>query len=459
VTFGNTTAYPFYAANNSGGYADTGSQIYINYLEPSTTYYYKIVAWGYCISSPDKFYHQTYTGQFSTSAETVSSSSQIYLDGQVLNSTGSPGSGGQLVLAHCSDWLGGWQNQTWGGSGSGDWAMFTHTGSNGAFQLAMGVLSGSNYVNVCDQAGVATVVSILTAGQTVCDFYNQCASSSSWGGIGVWNDTLVVWDRPYIAVDLESNFVTAPIVQIADFSNANGTDGIPDSNITYTTGTSYSTTLYHCWTALFYFSGCSSATTTIGTNDGYGAEGGNLVVTQKLWESGTGLFDAFSRQSIVASEVYYKGYAPPVNEPASWSIQDTLVPGNRSVYPLYQFGGEYDEGIMVYSNRESSGSLTVSSSQTSYQVKGADVTVDIGYDGVAAGTTLATDQWSQVASSTSSNTLSWSLVGDSQTVPVCYVVYGVGGSSSSSSTTADAIGIWGYAPSESDGSYTCPMPT
>lgn len=68
----------------------------------------------------------------------------------------------------------------------------------------------------------------------------------------------------------------------------------------------------------------------------------------------------------------------------------------------------------------------------------------------------------QTASSTKSKTLSWSVIGTSQSKPVCYVVYGVGGSPGSASNpigTTDQIGIFAYEPSGSAGSYTCPLPT
>jgi hypothetical protein len=68
--------------------------------------------------------------------------------------------------------------------------------------------------------------------------------------------------------------------------------------------------------------------------------------------------------------------------------------------------------------------------------------------GVDFSTTIFSDQWSQTATHTVDDTLSWTVYGNSESVPVCYVVYGVGGSTA---IIADAIGIWAYSPSGSSG--------
>lgn len=79
--------------------------------------------------------------------------------------------------------------------------------------------------------------------------------------------------------------------------------------------------------------------------------------------------------------------------------------------------------------------------------------------GVGIGVTLLSVHWSQLSSSTSLHTLTWELAGDSQSVPVCYVVYGVGGVSTETESTADLIGVYAYDPTESNGQYSCPLPT
>src|SRR5580658_7168425 len=111
-------------------------------------------------------------------------------------------------------------------------------------------------------------------------------------------------------------------------------------NITYTSGSTYTTSSSHCWSAVYLFSGCSSVSNAVGTSGGFTAEGHNLLVTHKLWESGILLFDAYSRQCAVTSEYYYQADAPPINEPASWPSVDTMVPGNSSLYYISAWGGQ-----------------------------------------------------------------------------------------------------------------------
>src|ERR1700691_3302189 len=82
-------------------------------------------------------------------------------------------------------------------------------------------------------------------------------------------------------------------------------------NITFTSGSTYTTSSSHCWSAVYLFSGCSSVSNAVGTSGGFTAEGHNLIVTQKLWESGILLFDAYPRQCAVTSEYYYQADAPP----------------------------------------------------------------------------------------------------------------------------------------------------
>ncbi|MGC2205229.1 MAG: hypothetical protein WA719_04805, partial [Thermoplasmata archaeon] len=205
----------------------------------------------------------------------------------------------------------------------------------------------------------------------------------------------------------------------------------------------------------------SSTSTQFETGIIYTADNHNLVVTQQFWETGTVLFDALSRQWNITAEDDYQGYAPPVNEPASYanSLPDTMVPGNSNLYLLYLWGGEFQKGVPVYSNSPETGYLIDSSTTSSSQVQGFDVSVGVDLDGVDIGTTIAADHWSQTSSSTTTKTLTWTVYGKSATVPVCYAVYGEGGASTSTKTTADTLSVWAYTPTNSAGSYTCPLPT
>jgi hypothetical protein len=55
-------------------------------------------------------------------------------------------------------------------------------------------------------------------------------------------------------------------------------------------------------------------------------------------------------------------------------------------------------------------------------VKGFSVAVGFSLHGVDISVALATDQWSQTSTDTTTDTLSWTVYGNSQTVPICYAV-------------------------------------
>jgi hypothetical protein len=201
--------------------------------------------------------------------------------------------------------------------------MYTHTGSNGAFQLAMGVLSGSNYVNLCDQAGVATVVTIMTAGQTICDLYNQCASGSSWGGIGTWNATFVVWDRPFVDADIPSNYVSGFIPMTYDFTNSSYVQFSITSSSTFTTTESYNLSVQGAVSGLSIGGGTSySASTSVFTSSTIsGVTGDSFVLQQSYLTSGTWVFNALFNRVIRLFPDYY---APYVTGSGPTNVSDWL---------------------------------------------------------------------------------------------------------------------------------------
>ncbi len=308
VTWGNSTSYPFTAASNLevGQGSGSGSSAFLDYLQPSKTYDYKIVGWSECSdSSGNHFYRDTITGSWVTNADPSET-----ISGRVVNPSGTPAPSGMELMIRCAE-------------STGYGIDYPSTGTGGYFSVQ---LLGS--LEDCAQAGGYLVTALPTT--------TFPGDYTNWPGY--WNETIVTWAPQVEDFILPANFVTGPIDQIADFSNANSSHGFPNSNINYTSGSSYTTSSSHCWTALFVFSGCSSASNTLGTATADYAPGHNLIVTQKFWESGTVLFDAYSRQSTITAESYYQAYAPPINEPASWPSQDTLVPGNSSLYLFVRLG-------------------------------------------------------------------------------------------------------------------------
>jgi hypothetical protein len=270
--------------------------------------------------------------------------------------------------------------------------------------------------------------------------------------------------------ELPGNAVSPYVPVIADFSNANTSNGMAGySSINYTVGTTYTTTEAQCHVILGQ-EVCSSTTVNFGTAHTYDSSNGNDVVSQQYNESGILLYDAMNRTSWLTQVKFYQTYGNP-ESPALQAITDYLTPknavNNSSIYLLPTWGetgGVNGSGVRVFYDHPQGGAVNVSSVVPAWLVKKQlQTSIQVGY-GTNAGTVvrlgpgIASLGWSQAGSSTSSYTLTWtaSVLGNTG-VPTCFVVYGVGGSQSVNS--ADAIGIWEYAPTWDGTQYTCPHPT
>ena len=468
LVWGNTTSYGFTAFQNQP--YNTGQQYstYLDFLQPNSTYYYELTG------TSSGFSGGSTTGSWQTISDgPYMGSSGSYILGTVYGPKGPPthAPAGILVVATC---LTPFVLQPF--TYDNPWFAYTTTNSAGNYAIYVPgyyeTYPPYNRVDICQaqQAGGGVAegyivclvnAAVLNSAPSTClpPSDDSLPAGGTWDDY--WNETIVTWAPQVVNFQLPLNFERYNVVQIQDYSNANFANGYPNSTINYTSGSTYTTSSSHCWTALFVFSGCSKASNTIATSGTFTATGHNLVVTQDLELTGTLLFDSLSRTSYIAAEDYYEQDAPPVNEPAIWPSGDNITmadaASNSSIYPIWSWGaGFHDQAREVYSTAPVGYSVTVSSqSQTSGIVKGFEVGLDFSLKGVGVSIALATDQWSQMSTYTATDTLSWSVIGNSQTVPICYAVYGVGGSSSSSGSTADAIGIWAFAPTYSGGQYNC----
>jgi hypothetical protein len=435
--WGNTSSKIwFQSVAGSGTYS-----VFLNFLQPSTTYYFEIIAYPPACTSQYTYITGTYNGTWTTQSDPITTNTVI--SGTVTGGTG--------------------QNQSIAGLAVTAWGCINYEGdeyyfastttTNSAGHYSISVTTGDTYDQDCDQAMMVELLNWPAP------YDGGSKTSNVW--TGYWNESIAIYAPEVVNFILPSNLVTGPLVQIADFSNAITSNGFPNSTIAYTNQTTYTTENGFCWQALWVFSGCGSAPSTIGAGNQYSAIGGNLVVTERFRESGTVLFDALSRAWSVTNLSYYHSYSPPVNEPATWPITDTMVPGNSSTYLLYNWGGagSDNKGIMAYEGRPVTGLAKTSTTQSSSQVQGFQLEVGVELYGVEVSTTVLSLQWSQKASTTYTTSISWTATGNSESVPVCYVAYGIGGSSTSSGTSTDAIGLWAYDPTGSSGNYSCPVPT
>jgi hypothetical protein len=452
--WGNSTSYSYSQSAQSWS-------VFLDYIEPDTVYYYEIYAHEPTGSGCGTIYtSNSRTGSFDTAFENVSGSYQYIqtdISGYVFNDTGTPAPSGLGVYLTCARpydaYYAEWYNYGW-----------TQTG--GYFNVST---DPSNGVPFCDGEGAEYT------GFTVEIENGFGVAKSTW--VGYWNSTVAVWDVQYIDFALSSNIVSNPIVQIADYSNANETNGFPSSHLGYKKDVSYRDSASHCYTLFALPAGCFTTVYAGSASESYNVTGTNLVVTQRYISSGTLEFDSFNR-SVVVTQVNLVGTeGSPVLQGASFQAGSAIGPSMTGAYPLYHWGGSGSgQGVMVYLNSPQKGSINVNATDYDNWTNEYPVSIDIPVGDIAdaivsalsggfelgwefdVDTTIATNTFSEEATASWSVGLNWTLSGNSATVPTCYAVYGIGGATSSSSTTANAVGLWGYDPTYVGGVYSCPLP-
>ena len=388
----------------------------------------------------------------------------MYLDGSVVNNTGSPGASGMLVVAHCSNWHGSWADAVWYSTYSSDWAAYTHLASNGAFSLAMTAVSGG-YQEVCDEAGVTAVVSVFTYAASICDYYNLCASGSAWGGVGAWNASFVVWDRPYIGATVPANYVGPLYPIVLDFSTApNGY-----SELNFEQSATLSTTLSSQWSlaggvgVLGSYGESSETTVANSVGAGIGGSNGSLDWVADYHTSGilgfSAITRAWARTAIEFGTPVKQNYAATYGlaPPSDW-----LTPANVSkisdAYYVTGFNGVTMHALPVQPGKFDYGYVTTSTSTSSTSTLSVQFSLSYGLEGVIPISGTLGEGWSQTSSTGSSDTLYWQAGGTGTTQWTCYDVYGEAGTFSNPVSTADMVGIYSWPATYYSGNTTwgCP---
>jgi len=375
ITFGTTTAYSFYAGNDTTQYQD----VYINYLEPSTEYHYKIAGFGYCVyEDVYHWYRGTYAGTFNTSAETVYTVNQIlYISGHVQNSTGSPGPSGMLVIAYCSDWVGTWTDMEYNLTGltssiSSEWWQSATVGSNGDFRIPVSTFltnSSNGYAEVCDWGGAQTIITIFTTTSEHCGYLNYCVSGAGWGGLGAWNETYVVWDRPFLHADAPTNQLGPYVPLELEFTNSTY------ATLQFNESVSVSTT----YTDIVAGTG-EEGSSSFAVDQTGSATGEDVETWVQYYTSGFVTFNATERNSSL-SYVTFSG-------PKYHSTTQNLITGIPLSPASIPRDETYDDGLWDWYNitptETRGGSVTISGSAT--DITGLDISVDLSLDlgGVAS---------------------------------------------------------------------------
>ena len=398
--WGNTTNYG-YTALNGTVYGSGTNTTFLNFLEPGTNYYYYVEA---MFDPPHPYYCPgAYSGGWTTSSETLSSSSPMYLYGSVVNNTGHAGAQGVLVAAHCSNWGGSWSDTTWDSTIAADWAMYTHTLSNGNFRLEMdGYNNAGTYEEACDQAGVTEVVSIFTSTTTLCDYYNQCAYGNAWGGVGAWNASFVVWDRPSITAHVPSNYVSGLIPMTYDFTNSSYVEFNVTSSSTFTTSESYGLSVQGAIEGLSVGAGTSYSASAVVSKQTTipGVRGDSFVLKQEFDVTGTMVFNSVSGRVVNLFPVFWQPSGTSSSGPTN--VSDWLSrPGCNSdpgvVYCVYF------EGSSPYTNSMTAGGSYTLSSSFNFEVSGSMSLMGVALSG------SITDSYTTSFTSATSYTVSFSV--------------------------------------------------
>jgi hypothetical protein len=422
VTFGNTTSYGFSAVNNSYASGSNVNGVDIDFLEPETTYYYKIVAWGYCDGSPKEYYHQTYTGSWTTysdSSETIS--------GQVVDANGAAAPSGIELEVRCADT-----------TALGIDYPSTSAGGYNSVQL-LGNLED------CEQDGGYLVTAY--AQPTL-----SGAGYASWPDH--WNETIVTWAPQVVNFDVPVNYLSSYVPTILDYADSPAAQGYTD--ITAATGAGVSESYTYSWSVGAQVLGISG-----------GASGSQTTSEGRSWQSGIE-----NNEGILCYAVQYdvSGTAQFTAQSREWSFsQDNFDPQNGDycantvgftvpqpwIHNSTAGGAYYLDGPPTSKYASGLTNVTlwqgeVMGNESGFVVSGEVQTgisygfsLDFGLPGAPSVGTTVSEQWSESVSESAS--WSFTVSGESQTAVSCYNVLGSGGSQSHNDAAAIAIYYWqGY---------------
>ncbi|MGA8512305.1 MAG: hypothetical protein WB778_06255 [Thermoplasmata archaeon] len=373
LVWGNSTSYGYTALNSVSEPAAQFIPVFLNYLESNTTYYYKLTDH----ATNENPSTQTGSWAMGSDAPYLQSSGDAII-GTVYDDNDTPAIAGIQVGATCN-------------FKSPAWSYIATTNSAGQYSIPVRFNGESD---ACQALG-----GIKGAGAYVVEVENGycgiigCNSPvTEWNKR--WNETVIVWAPQVVNFYLPTVFISGYIPQITDFSNANTSNGLAGySTVSYTTGTTYSTTETDCSTYLVVFGGCTSTSESITASNTYSSLNGNLFVSQQFWTSGDLLCDGMNRSCWNPVVNYYKSVGVP-QFPAQQPITDWLAPSTfaaHSGYLLSSWGGSGSNnlGIPVYYQYPVSSSVTTRTTMASTGITELDFSLDVSYFGIGGGIAIA----------------------------------------------------------------------
>ncbi len=297
LVWGPTTSYQFPGISDVSEQANIWYPVFLNFLKPSTTYYYKLTGTD----------HGETTATWKSSWTTASDSGTV-LSGTVYDSNGNVDSqGGLYVVASCAAPPNG---------GYTDQDEYTVTGSNGHYSITplpdyylLGVTKpcGSGGYSVALEN---SLVSYYCVNHLVC-------TSNQW--IGVWNETLTVYAPAsynfYLPLNTNNLGPYTPIV--LDFTN--------DNYVSF----DYESSFYTTTTSSWQFDGQGESTSaTSGNLVGLSTTnnpGSNLEYYVKYDRTGTVNFNAMSGRTAAVSSWSYVG-GPLEGDNSGTQTSDWVTP-------------------------------------------------------------------------------------------------------------------------------------
>jgi hypothetical protein len=207
VYWGNTTSYGF-----SQGVGGTGSySVFLDYLEPASTYYYKIVAAPPASTCYIHYTTGTYTGSWATTTDSSTTISGTVYDSSTLGTAPA----NTIVEAWCVARPG---LYAWG-----------YTNAQGQYSLNV---IGTNGAGMCQPYGSGGAQAYVVA--------FGYAQGGYW--LGHWNESIIVWAPQVVNFYLPENFLSPTVVNYALFTNSGDVSlefcKVTSSSYSYTTSSS-----------------------------------------------------------------------------------------------------------------------------------------------------------------------------------------------------------------------------
>ena len=289
--------------NNGGTYTN----VFIDYLDPSTSYSFNLIGWAYCIDNSGNYHFYYSSGSGASGSWTTSSDSMTKISGVVMDVYGTKAPSGIWLQAECVN------------VPSGDTSIpaQAETGTGGTFVFGTMPMYQQSYGDYPCNNGYEV--------DTAIGWSWQCAMlcAFQWGGTifpNRWNETVYFYQPQWITFKLSPGVLSwDPAV----FEFDSSASAFPEFNFSSsTTVTSSSSTSYAG------FGSSSSEGYTISQSTG-GPVGAGVEVDQEFQTTGRIVFNGMTNRTPWLGSVQYWG-----PEQSSWvgapSISDWATVGQYS---------------------------------------------------------------------------------------------------------------------------------